>query len=197
MRRVPSCKCRRPTIATTAARPAGGRLQPLGAAGPHGDCGHRGPGRLDLEPAQRRRRGRRAHPPRPRLRERRLRRQPPYGAAEPDHHPRPPPSFTSDLRPADLGLGATQQEEATGPGWREKMSGALRRTPSPQQLFGSAGKTVAAGVAAAGAAVGSALASIVRTTRTPMPTTRPGLRRPIPRTGRPARRNPRARSARW
>ena len=40
------------------------------------------------------------------------------------------------------------------------MSGALRRTPSPHQLLGNAGKTVAAGVAAAGAAVGSALASI-------------------------------------
>jgi hypothetical protein len=40
------------------------------------------------------------------------------------------------------------------------MSGALRRTPSPQQFFDSTGKTVAAGVAAAGAAVGKALASI-------------------------------------
>ena len=40
------------------------------------------------------------------------------------------------------------------------MSGALRRTPSPQQFFDSAGKTVAAGMAAAGAAVGSALAAI-------------------------------------
>ena len=40
------------------------------------------------------------------------------------------------------------------------MSGALRRTPSPQQFLDSTGKTVAAGVAAAGAAMGKALASI-------------------------------------
>jgi hypothetical protein len=40
------------------------------------------------------------------------------------------------------------------------MSGALRRTPSPQQFFDSTGKTVAAGVAAAGAVMGKALASI-------------------------------------
>lgn len=40
------------------------------------------------------------------------------------------------------------------------MSGALRRTPSPQQFFDSAGKTVAAGAAAAGAVMGKALASI-------------------------------------
>jgi hypothetical protein len=40
------------------------------------------------------------------------------------------------------------------------MSGALRRTPSPQQFFENAGKTVTAGVAAAGAAAGRALAAI-------------------------------------
>ena len=40
------------------------------------------------------------------------------------------------------------------------MSGALRRTPSPQQIFDGASKRVVAGVAAAGAAVGGALASI-------------------------------------
>lgn len=41
-----------------------------------------------------------------------------------------------------------------------RMSGAIRRTPSPSQMFDMAGKRVAAGVAAAGAAVGSALSSI-------------------------------------
>ena len=41
-----------------------------------------------------------------------------------------------------------------------KMSGALRRSPSPQQFFDNASKTVAAGMAAAGAMVGSALSSI-------------------------------------
>ncbi|PHH79619.1 hypothetical protein CDD80_4224 [Ophiocordyceps camponoti-rufipedis] len=47
-----------------------------------------------------------------------------------------------------------------GSGWGARVSDALRRTPSPQQLFDSTGKTVAAGVAAAGAVVGKALASI-------------------------------------
>ncbi|KAI9721811.1 MAG: hypothetical protein M1812_002147 [Candelaria pacifica] len=41
-----------------------------------------------------------------------------------------------------------------------RMSGALRRTPSPQQLLDGASKKVAAGVAAAGAVVGGALSSI-------------------------------------
>jgi uncharacterized protein involved in type VI secretion and phage assembly len=40
------------------------------------------------------------------------------------------------------------------------MSGALRRTPSPQQFIDTAGKTVAAGFATAGAAIGKTLASI-------------------------------------
>jgi hypothetical protein len=44
--------------------------------------------------------------------------------------------------------------------WSNKVSGALRRTPSPHQMLSSAGKTMSAGVAAAGAAVGSALQSI-------------------------------------
>ena len=41
-----------------------------------------------------------------------------------------------------------------------RMSGALRRTPSPQQIFDGASRRVAAGMAAAGAAVGGALSSI-------------------------------------
>ncbi|KAK5014985.1 hypothetical protein BJ546DRAFT_1058514 [Cryomyces antarcticus] len=41
-----------------------------------------------------------------------------------------------------------------------RMSGAIRRTPSPQQLFDGASRKVAAGVAAAGAVVGGALSSI-------------------------------------
>ena len=40
------------------------------------------------------------------------------------------------------------------------MSGALRRTPSPQQIFDGARRNVVAGVSAAGAAVGGALSSI-------------------------------------
>ena len=41
-----------------------------------------------------------------------------------------------------------------------RMSGALRRTPSPQQIFDGARRNVVAGVTAAGAAVGGALSSI-------------------------------------
>ena len=41
-----------------------------------------------------------------------------------------------------------------------RMQGALRRTPSPQQIFDGASKRVAAGMAAAGAFVGGALTSI-------------------------------------
>lgn len=41
-----------------------------------------------------------------------------------------------------------------------RMSGALRRTPSPQHVLESASRKVAAGVAAAGAIVGGALSSL-------------------------------------
>ncbi|PYH88383.1 hypothetical protein BO71DRAFT_391685 [Aspergillus ellipticus CBS 707.79] len=45
-------------------------------------------------------------------------------------------------------------------GMMARMQGALRRTPSPQQIFDGASKKVAAGMAAAGAFVGGALTSI-------------------------------------
>ncbi|PGG96800.1 hypothetical protein AJ79_09445 [Helicocarpus griseus UAMH5409] len=45
-------------------------------------------------------------------------------------------------------------------GVMSRVQGALRRTPSPQQLFDGASKRVAAGMAAAGAAVGGALTAI-------------------------------------
>jgi hypothetical protein len=51
--------------------------------------------------------------------------------------------------------GAQPQPESSSSGWA-----ALRRSPSPQQFFDNARRTVAAGVTAAGAAVGSALAAI-------------------------------------
>lgn len=47
-----------------------------------------------------------------------------------------------------------------------RMSGALRRTPSPQQVFDGVSRTVVGGVAAAGAVVGSALSSIREEDRT-------------------------------
>ncbi|PNY28851.1 Uncharacterized protein TCAP_01230 [Tolypocladium capitatum] len=80
---------------------------------------------------------------------------PAYGAVGRDRGPDKPP------RRDDEGYAAAPaQSEVSGTGWGARMSGALRRTPSPQQFFDSTGKTVAAGVAAAGAVVGKALASI-------------------------------------
>jgi len=70
--------------------------------------------------------------------------------------------------PSYGGGGASSRDMKTGvvdesadpPTWSSRIGGALRRTPSPQQMFGSASKTVVAGVAAAGAAVGTALSAI-------------------------------------
>lgn len=60
--------------------------------------------------------------------------------------------------------GFARAEEGEGlpgdPGVMARWQGALRRTPSPQQIFDGASKKVAAGVAAAGAFVGGALTSI-------------------------------------
>jgi len=84
---------------------------------------------------------------------------PPYGASGDDR--KPPPTFTGgDLRPGETGYGTAPSQADSGSGWGARMSGALRRTPSPQQFIEGASKTVVAGVAAAGAAVGSALAAI-------------------------------------
>lgn len=54
------------------------------------------------------------------------------------------------------GLGA---QDASG-GFVARMSGAIRRTPSPQQILDEASRRVVAGVAAAGAVVEGALSSI-------------------------------------
>ncbi|KAG5969339.1 hypothetical protein E4U56_008386 [Claviceps arundinis] len=81
---------------------------------------------------------------------------PPYGASSrdlkaPDKQPRNNAQRADDV---------VYTDPTSAPGWGARMSGALRRTPSPQQFFDSTGKTVAAGVAAAGAVMGKALASI-------------------------------------
>lgn len=81
---------------------------------------------------------------------------PPYGASSrdlkaPDKQPRQSAQRADDV---------VYTDPTSAPGWGARMSGALRRTPSPQQFFDSTGKTVAAGVAAAGAVMGKALASI-------------------------------------
>lgn len=71
------------------------------------------------------------------------------------------PAYGATTRPSAPAEQSGGGGGGGGGGWGSHMSGALlRRTPSPQQLFDSARKTVAAGVTAAGAAVGSALAII-------------------------------------
>ena len=72
-----------------------------------------------------------------------------------------PPSYAGgDLRPGETGFGTTQQRPEETQSYMARMSGALRRTPSPQQFMEGASRSVVAGVAAAGAVVGSALSSI-------------------------------------
>ena len=83
-------------------------------------------------------------------RERRDARPPPgYGGVGPGNTP-----YAPDTQPPP------QPPQGEDPGMMARMSGALRRTPSPQQFFDEASRRVVAGVAAAGAAVGGALTSI-------------------------------------
>ncbi|KAI0407954.1 hypothetical protein F4802DRAFT_551961 [Xylaria palmicola] len=85
---------------------------------------------------------------------------PPYGAntRDPRQSAAKPSITRDDVR---YGVGDVHPEASgAAAGWGAHMSGALRRTPSPQQFLSNAGKTVAAGVAGVGAAVGSALAAI-------------------------------------
>ena len=87
---------------------------------------------------------------------------PAYGASRDVEGPEKPPrpaSETHGLAPGD--------EEALNAGWGTRMSGALRRTPSPQQFFDSTGKNITAGVAAVSAAMGKALASIREEDKSP------------------------------
>lgn len=72
----------------------------------------------------------------------------------PDSFEGPPPSY-----PGSASRSATGEDESLF----ARVSGAVRRSPSPQQFFDSAGQRLAAGVAAAGAAVG--LGSIREETR--------------------------------
>lgn len=80
-------------------------------------------------------------------------RPPPTGAPPPPEFSGPGPGQAPYTR---RDVGQNSEEE----GMVARMSGAFRRTPSPQQLFDGASRRVAAGVAAAGAAVGGALSSI-------------------------------------
>ncbi|KAI1456471.1 hypothetical protein F4805DRAFT_432059 [Annulohypoxylon moriforme] len=87
---------------------------------------------------------------------------PPYGATGRESRP-PGDGVNSSFRADDVSYGVGEMHpEASGvaAGWGSQVSGALRRTSSPQQFLTNAGKTVAAGMAGVGAAVGSALAAI-------------------------------------
>lgn len=78
---------------------------------------------------------------------------PAYGAANRTHQ-------YSKAESATYGVTDPHLEAQQNAGWGNSMSGALRRTPSPQQFLSNAGKAVTAGVGAVGAAMGSALAAI-------------------------------------
>lgn len=81
---------------------------------------------------------------------------PPYGVNDSRN-------YSTSASKADgpaYGVAEVRAEANANAGWGHQMSGALRRTPSPQQFLSNAGKTVAAGVGAVGAAMGSALAAI-------------------------------------
>ena len=69
--------------------------------------------------------------------------------------PIPGPGYDSGAR--STGAETQMQDDGT---LMSRMSGALKRTPSPQQSYDWASKKVAAGVAAAGAMVGGALTTI-------------------------------------
>jgi hypothetical protein len=71
----------------------------------------------------------------------------------------PPPTY-SDPRPAEQGYGTSARHADEPSSYVARMSGALKRTPSPQQFLEGATRTVSAGITAAGAVVGNALSSI-------------------------------------
>ncbi|TVY94235.1 hypothetical protein LAWI1_G002268 [Lachnellula willkommii] len=86
--------------------------------------------------------------------------RPVYGR-NPDGSVRTGPPSYADVRPGEVAYGTVGQprpEESQS--YVARMSGALRRTPSPQQMFDGVSRSVVGGVAAAGAVVGSALSSI-------------------------------------
>jgi hypothetical protein len=88
--------------------------------------------------------------------------RPDYGR-NPDGTVRTGPPSYADVRPGEVAYGTApvQPGPEQAQSYMARMSGALRRTPSPQQMFDGVSRTVAGGVAAAGAVVGSALGSIM------------------------------------
>ncbi|KAF7904355.1 hypothetical protein EAF00_001689 [Botryotinia globosa] len=93
--------------------------------------------------------------------------RPEYGERNPDGSFRTgPPSYAGDMRPGGASFGTMDQQPShpsrseESQGYIAQMSGALQRTPSPQQFINSASRSLAAGAAAVGGVVGSALSSI-------------------------------------
>lgn len=84
------------------------------------------------------------------------------------HYPRPdaaggdfpPPGYGAGEFARSSGTDAIPGDAQYDPSFMARMQGALRRTPSPQQIFDGASRRVVAGVTAAGALVGGALTSI-------------------------------------
>ena len=89
-------------------------------------------------------------------------------AARPSGRPRPRPDGPPGAAPGPSGGRDGAAATATGAevhgqedaGILGRVAGAIRRTPSPQQIIDGAGRHVAAGVAAAGAVAGAALSAI-------------------------------------
>lgn len=78
-------------------------------------------------------------------------------------HPRAPSGHEAEAfeGPSSSSTRGEQRElQDVSTGMVARMSGAIRRSPSPQQILDEASRRVAAGVAAAGAVVGGALSSI-------------------------------------
>jgi hypothetical protein len=82
---------------------------------------------------------------------------PPAGYGPPPGGPYPPGAYPPGESYARSTGTEVRQDDGSVIG---RMQGALRRTPSPQQILDGASRRVAAGVAAAGAMVGGALSSI-------------------------------------
>lgn len=72
----------------------------------------------------------------------------------------PPPSYATGDYARSAGAEPLPGDASYDHSMMARMQGALRRTPSPQQIFDGASKRVVAGVTAAGAFVGGALTSI-------------------------------------